>query len=347
MSERTNRKPIREKLYVQVLEADKTPVFVDVSSSIGKRVSFTKPIATAALRVTSDAVFISCLKLSTRTRASFLSRELSLPPGPLARLERAVDGAETPLAENTVIAKLDDKSYTFTTRKDDADIVTLDLADADEEDSVIELPKTGIVVTLLLPGPKERTIVVGWTGYVNKPGTRDTITRIVAQVLNHICGLAAFQTLTGFAKVKVPASAGRLTLATPERKPGDKVTVVIPTQLWPHGGGESVGLGAVNMTVDLDDANATTNRLLLHISPDKTLEPVFDPYRNTLETVLHNEILGQYGHDELDNLICDIVLGELTEVQIQRLKDATVRLPGGIQMSPQQGFINADHHAAG
>lgn len=345
MSEKSARKPIREKLYVQVVEVDKTPTFVDVSSSIGKKVQFSKPVATAALRVTGDAVFISCLKLSTRTRTSFIGKELALPPGPLARLERQLDAAEIPLAPNTLTARVEDAVYTFAFRKDDAGIVSLELADPEADETIIELPKSGLVLTLMLPGPKDRTIVVGWTGYLNKPGTRETVTRIVAQALNHVALLSAFQTLTGFAKVKVPSAPGKLTLAAPVRKPSDTVMVKVPAQLWPHGGGDSVGVGVVTVTVDLDDANATTNRLLLHITPDAALEPVFEPYRNTFDHLVHTEVLTRYGADELDNLICDIVLGELTTVQIDRLKTATERLVTGVQMSPQQGFVNADQGA--
>ena len=340
MADKSARRPIREKLYVQVIEVDKTPTFIDVSTSIGKTVKFTKPVATAALRVTSDAVFISCLKLSARTRTSFTSKPLSLPPGPLARLERQLDAAE-PVAPGTLFARLDDGQYLFTLRHDDAGIATVELA-GDAEETVIELPKNNIVLTMMLPGPKGRTIVVGWTGYINKPGTRETISRIVAQALNHITGLAAFQTLSGINTVKVPAAPGRLTLAAPVRSKADIVSVTTPVQLWPHGGGAALGAGNVTISLDLDDANPTTNRLLFHIVPDPDIAEVFEPYRPVLENIAHAEVANQYGADEVDDLVCDIVLGELAVGQIERLKESVLRISHGVQLSPQQGLLNAD-----
>ena len=73
-------------------------------------------------------------------------------------------------------------------------------------------------------------------------------------------------------------------LAAP-KKTGEQVRVDVPVQMWPHGGGDQVGAGIVTVTVDLDDANATTNSLLLHLEPDAGIAAVFGDYRGCLNTL--------------------------------------------------------------
>ncbi len=339
MSARTSRKPIREKLYVQVMENDRTPTFVDVSSSTGRIVSFNKPVAAAALQVTADAVLLSCLKLSARTRPSFTAKPLALPVGPLAKLGRWLDNV-TPLEPGTVLLGLDGAVIPFRMDSNDVGIATVETVDG-VDDTVLELPSKALTAHVAMPGPRGRPLAVGWTGYLNKPGTPETVTRITAQILNHVAGLPTFQTLTGITSVRVPAAPGRFVLAAP-KKTGEQVRVDVPVQMWPHGGGDRVGAGIVTVTVDLDDANATTNSLLLHLEPDAGIAAVFGDYRGVLEHLAAQEIIGQYGADEVEGLVCDIVLGELAIGQIDRLKEACARLAIGVQLSPRQGLLNAD-----
>lgn len=337
MSARTASKPIREKLYVQVMEQDRSPAFVDVSSSVGRVVEFTKPVASAALQVNPDSVLVSCLKLSAKSRTAFSSRPLSWPVGPVARLSRWLDNVDE-LGEGQLLMHLDQLDAAFTVRVDDAGIASLDTADG-TEDTLIELPRQALNVSLAMAGPRGRPLGVAWTGYLNKPGTPETVTRIAAQVLNHVSGLAPFQALTGISTVRVPAPTGRFVLAT-TRGPAGNVTVTVPVQLWPADGGESVGGGTVEVAVDLEDANATTNSILLHLTPSPGLAEAFTPYRSVFEHLVTGEILNQYGADEVEDLVCDIVLGELSSGQLERLKEATSRLALGVQLSPRQGLLN-------
>lgn len=345
-----HRKALKEKLFVQIVEVDKTPAFVDITSSLGKPVEFSNPLATCSVRVTSDAVLFSTLKLSKRSRETLTSKPLAMPSGPLARLERKLDTHSESFKEGEITALLsvDDQEYvsTFKLNIDDVGVTNLDANDAtettvDADVTVFELPRTAISLIIFLPGVKGRTIAVSWVGYLNKPGTKETLTRAVAQALNHLSGLTYFRILTNIVTVKVPTPPGKFTVATPTRAKTDKVTVNVPVHLWPADGGPQLATGSVAVEVDLDDANPATNRLLLHTSADPKIADLFEHYRAAFDRSVHDEIVTAYGVDEIDDLVCDIVLGDLSSGQLERLKAAPERLTAGLHLSPKQGMLIA------
>lgn len=353
-----HRKALKEKLFVQVAEVDKTPTFVDVTSALGKPVAFTNPLATCAVRVTGDAVFFSMLKLSKRTREAVTKRPLAMPPGPLARLERKLDQNVDHLAPATLLATISsgdtDYTATFAVHTDTAGIATLSGTSItattgantvegtnDPDTTVFELPRTAITITLFVPGVKGRWVAATWVGYLNRPDTKETVTRAVAQALNHLCGLNYFQIITGLATVKVPAPPGKFTVAAVTRSASDKVACDVPVFLWPEGTGDCLAKGTVHVEVDLDEASPSSNRLLLHTTPDSVLAEHFETYRPAFDRTVHDEIVTTYGVDEIDDLVCDIVLGDLASGQLERLKAAPARLSAGVHLSPKKGMLVA------
>jgi len=352
----TTRKPLKERLFVQVVEVDKTPTFVDVTSALGKPVAFANPLATCAVRVTSDAVFFSMLKLSKRTKTTFLTYPLAVPSGPLAKLERKLDAVDTGANPTRILASIvaDKNTYdaVFDLHTDSSGIATVtgvvdEDGELDPDMFVFDLPRTPLQITLFIPGVKDRVVSVAWSGYLNRPDTKETLTRAVALTLNHMCGLNYFQILTGIMTVKVPAPVGKFTVATPRRSAKDRVVVDVPVYLWPDGTAQTPLEGVVTVEVDLDQASPTTNRLMLHTAPGESIATEFEPYRSAFDLAVHEHIVTAFGVDEIDDLVCDIVLGDISDGQLERLKHAPDALRHGLHVSTAKAVLIQDPSPAG
>jgi hypothetical protein len=321
-------KPRKEAFFIQIDSVDdKTPYFVNVSKELGKPVRFTKPLATCALRVTDDAVLFSMLKLYTRTRVALVSRPLSMPPGPLARLERRLAALPEKLAENELYVEHDEVLHKLTFTRDENGVVSLE-APADAEDVVFELPRTPLQLTMFLPGAKGRTVAVGWIGYQSKPGSPETLVRAAAFALNHLSGLAEFCVISGIQTVKVPASPGRYSVVRPARKADDDVRVHVPVRLWDGEPPQNVGAGTVAVQVDLDTANPVSGRLLLNLTPSKEIEELFAAYRSSFDRAVAVALTDNLGHDDVTDIVCDIALGDVSTGTIGRLREAAETITG-------------------
>lgn len=327
-------KPRKEAYYVQVESVDKTPYFVDVSSDLGKPMKFTKPLATVALRVTDTAVVFSAMKISSRQRSELTGAPMALPPGPLARLERRVAGLTEPPTAGTLLVEYDGTTYPLAISVDSNGIASLE-SPADAEDVVFELPKRQLQLTLFLPGPKGRTVVVGWIGYQNKPGTPETLVRAAAYALNHMTGLAEFAVITGMQKVQVPAPPGRFTVVRPARKAADEVVFTVPVRLWTDAPPQPVASGTVKVHINLDTANPMIGRLLLDMTPGKEVAEVFETYHAVLEHAIHTDLLAYLGQDEITDIVCDIALGDVSAGTVERLRDAAAGVIG-YDLNPRQ-----------
>lgn len=325
-------RPRREAYFVQVAGTDNTPHFINVSHQLGRKPEFTKPLATAALRVTDTAVLFSVLKLYKRTRATLLDRPLALPPGPLARLERKFATLDTPPEPGTIVVDHGEGMSVYTATLNDAGVASLDAVD---EDPVLVLPGTPVQLTMFLPGVKNRTLVVGWMGYIGKPGTPETLTRIVAQAVNHSAGLPEFRLLSGIASVKVPAPPGRFTIATPTIAAKDQIHFDVPVRLWTEEPVTPVAAGTVEVRIDLENGDPLTGQLLLHPEPAGTLADAFDPYKSTFLRAVLNTLTNNLGADEVTDIVCEIAVAELSADSILRLKNASKTVPG-FDLNPRQ-----------
>lgn len=327
-------KPRKEAYYIQVESVDKTPYFVDVSADLGKPMKFTKPLATVALRVTDTAVVVSALKVSTKMRTELAAAPLSLPPGPLARLERRLASLPQAPEKGQLVVEYDDQYHVLNISVDANGIASLETPAASEE-MVFELPRRQLQLTFYMPGPKGRTIVAGWIGYQNKPGTPETLIRAAAYALNHLTSLMDFAAITGISKVQVPAPPGRFTIVRPQRKAADEVIFTVPVRLWTDAPPQPVASGTVRVHVDLDTANPMTGRLLLDMKPEPAMAEVFEGYRSVMDHAIQSALQNYLGPDEITDIVCDIALGDVGAGTIERLREAagTVR---GFDLNPRQ-----------
>ena len=329
-------KALKESFFVQVEGQDKTtPHFVDVTRDLGKVMPFTKPLATVGMRVTDDAVMFSAMKLQTKSRGKVTAAAMSLPAGPLARLERKKDRLPTPPVAGEILVELDEEWHTILIKTAENGVATLE-GKPDEADVVFELPVRPLSLTIAMNGPKGRVLLISWSGFQNKPGAPETLVRAVAYTLNHMCGLAAFSLLTGIQKVQVPAPPGRFTAARPARKAADEINFPVPVRLWTEEvPARQVAAGAVKVHIDLDVANPATGRFMFNLVPSKELEDEFSRYSQVMQNALQNTIGGFLGPDEVTDILCDITLGEVGAGTMERLRDAAGMVTG-YDLNPKQ-----------
>jgi hypothetical protein len=95
-------KATREAFFVRVLAGDGSAAFFDASEHIGRVMPFQKPQATCAMRVAEGVVAFSLLHLTKKTGASIAEKPISIPRGPLARLERRAVALGLPEGEIVV-----------------------------------------------------------------------------------------------------------------------------------------------------------------------------------------------------------------------------------------------------
>lgn len=341
MTGKRKDRPNKEAYFVQIQGADDAPMFVNVSAQLGKPLAVTTPLATVLVSVHDDQVLFSALKLHKRTRELLKKQPLAFRQGPISALQRRgaafqAAHAEEPIGDDAVVVDFDGTQYPLVLKRADGG-ATLDTP-VDVEDTVVDLPRSPVKVQLFLRSPRTgRLLVVGWEGYVGKPGAPETLVRIASQALAHLTGLVEFQVLSGITSVRVPAPPGKFQLAAPSRSSADKVEHVIPVRLWtdsvPPAG---VAAGNVKVVVDLDSANPATAQLLYHYSPEESLAAhLVDGYRQQLDYAVSAAFAKHFDHDEITTLACDITLGELEAGGIMRLQEAVRSLPG-FDLAPSQ-----------
>lgn len=98
-------RPTKEAFYVRVEASDGVIAFYNATEHVGKTMPFSKPRATCAMRVSPEAVSFSLLHLTNKNAAVIAAKPVTLPRGPLSRLERrAISYA--PMATDRVIVEL-------------------------------------------------------------------------------------------------------------------------------------------------------------------------------------------------------------------------------------------------
>lgn len=330
-------RPRKEAFFVQVESADKTPLFFNATKELGKPMPYSKPLATCALRVSEGAVMFSLLKLSNRTRQTLLEAPLELPRGPLARLERKVATLSALDADDVVrveVGKVEgvDGEHVMSMSRDENGVVSLELVG---DEITFTLPKSAIQVSLFLRSPKTgRVVAVGFIGHIGKPESTESLTRAVAQVINHASGLAEFRLLSGIERANVPSAPGRFTVRKVARKAEDTVRFAVPVRLWSEENAP-VSAGLVQVEVDLDTANPVSGKLLFHLTPDAALVEVFEPYRSNFDAAVSAAFMQALGADELTDIVCDIALGDVGSGTLGRLREASGAVTG-LDISPRQ-----------
>ena len=340
------RKATKEAFFVRLTTPGDQPAFFNVTEQLGRKMSYRKPQATCAMRVEAGTVAFSLLHLTKKAAQRFVEEPIHMPHGPLAKLMRQAQTSEE-LPNNTVRAVIDGREYRFDLTVDDSGRASVELqtgyGDGEEKDDDVtfELPYKAITASVFLNSTAvQRQIAVGFIGHVGKPGTPETVSRTVAKILNSMAGLVEFRVLTGLETVLVPAAPSQWIAQRYVRKDEDKVVVEIPVYLF----GEDhnvVDSGNAVVEIDLDNANATTGRLLYHITPAEDIEETFAHYRDICDIAITEQLRVVLGQDEIEGITYDVVLGDVGSGTIERLREAMAVFVNGIDLSPSQWKLHA------
>jgi hypothetical protein len=319
----------KEALFMRVTAPDQTVEFHEVTSFVGKPSPFKNPKATLAMRVTDVSISFSLLHLTKKSATGLAGKSIDFPHGPLMKIERI--GLENlDLPDNTLEVLVNNETYKYVVEKDVNGVVTLE-----GEDGAVDLPKGVMQVTLKLKTPViARPVFIGFIGHLGKPGSTETVRRIASMILFSITQLLQFRVITEFETVRVPAAPR--SIARPTRKPGERANIAFPVWLFDEKATQLVASGEVICEIDLDQANPSTGRLLLNLTPSKDLENFFEEYRNSVDLAVTQKLRGYLGDDEMKMITVDIVMGEVSAGTIERLKSALESALQGFDVTPNQ-----------
>lgn len=319
----------KEALFMRVTAPDQTVEFHEVTSFVGKPSPFRNPKATLAMRVTDVSISFSLLHLTKKSASGLSSKPVEFPHGPLMKIERlGLENLE--LGDNALQVVVNNETYDYIIDKDVNGVVTLE-----GEDGAVELPKGVMQVTLKLKTPViSRPIFIGFIGHLGKPGTTETVRRLASMILFSITQLLQFRVITEFETVRVPAAPR--SIVRPVRKPTERANVAFPVWLFDDKATQLVSSGEVICEIDLDQANPSTGRLLLNLTPSKDIEDIFEEYRNSIDLAVTQKLRGYLGDDEMKMITVDIVMGEVSAGTIERLKSGLESTLQGFDITPTQ-----------
>lgn len=335
MARNTPVRAQKEELFMRVI-VDDAPVFLNVTSHVGKTSPYTSKVkSSVGFRVSPDVAAYSLLQVTKSSMKRLVDKPLQIPRGTLGHLESTATQMvkDDTLGKDELVAFFDGTEYRFSLAIDDAGVLTVE---PKFEDDPFELPPRAMRYDLFLRSPKvDRVLAVSFSGHLDrKPGESETRTRAVLKVLANLSGLANFHLLAGFAAVDMPGAPSGPPIA-PKRKADDKVIFDVPTCVFTEDGADVVGQGTVSVEVDLDHANASTGQLLYHIAPDEQLTSVFAVYKSTMADAIATEVRKLMSEAEQRDLTYDIVLGDVSVGSIDRLRDITAQVPA-LDLTPTQ-----------
>ena len=315
---------------------DGNPSFLDVTSHVGRESPYKSKVrTTVGSRVSDEVVSFSVLQVTKAAAKRVLADPLKIPRGTLAAIEaKALEyNKDETFTDDVIIVRWQDQEYRFTYDIDDAGVVRLD---PQFDDEAFEIPPRALRFDFYLRSPKaDRVLAVSFSGYLDrKPGEAETRTRAVMKALNNLSHLANFRILSGIEATDMPPSPAGAPVAPP-RTADDRVVFNIPLRLWDETGTEPQAQGSVSVEIDLDHANASTGQLKYHVTPDESIDAVFPVYKTILlDTIvtLMREVLPE---SEQRDLTYDIVLGQVGQGEIQRLREVTEKIPG-LDLTPTQ-----------
>lgn len=325
-----HEKPAKLAFFVMVSDPSDTPIFLNVSDRLGRTMPFERPKATCAMQVKGSTVAFSLLHLSKRTADSVAGQSLAIPRGPLEMLDRRA-AAYPDLTPEQVVVEFEDRVYRMSLNRDDAGIGFLELVSIDGQDDAsvaaetFELPRSAVRAKIFLRSPKvDRTLAVGFIGYLGRPGDPSTVTRVVAQALKSITHLAEFRLLAVLETVNIPPAPSRwATQASTLRLAEQDVATEVPVWLFTSGDTPAlVASGSVVVTVDLENANPSTGRLLCHYTPSETIADLFEGYRPVFDAQVERTLRESLGADAIGAMAVDIVLGSVEQNLVERIREA-------------------------
>lgn len=320
----------KEAIYIQVPTPDGAVEFHDATEHLGRKLPFKNPKMVCGMSVNGTAVAFSLLMLTKKSASGYAAKDLSLPRPSLYRLARYA--AENPLEDGEALVEYEGKTQKCKILIGESGIAELEPLD---EDISLELPRGAARLTVLLKTPNlDRPIAVGFTGYPGKPGTPSSARRMAAMALYSLTLLAPFRLLTRIETFTVPAGPRAY---APQRSQVGEATAAIPIWLFADDGTgvpAAVAHGDVIASVDIDQANPTTGRPVVHLTPDEALAEHFEPYREKLSEIVGDALTEAIGSQEMRELTVSIVLGDISEGHVGMLNDALKSLSPGYDVSP-------------
>ena len=311
----------KEAFLLQIsVPGEDTPRFVNITDKLGSTLQMKKPLATCALRVTDNFILFSLLRLTDPSRKKLKAAPLTFPFGPLRKLEETAETMTVP-PKGSVAVQLGDSSYVLPFDLDANGVLSFDL---DMESEVhFELPRSPISLTLLLESIRPGLpVAVSWTGYQNKPGAPETLSRVVSHALYFMTTLGDFSALTGITTVKTPPPPGRGQVVRAVSS-NVRVSRDISVGLWTDDKPNvSVASGTLNISVDLESANMASRTLLYkYILKDGDSDSL-DVYKGVIDQALNTHMISFFDQSELNDILFSITLGELEPGTIERLEEA-------------------------
>lgn len=319
----------KEAIYIQVPTPDGAVEFHDATSYIGRKAPFKNPKMVCGMSVNSFAVSFSLMMLTKKSASGYASKDLSLPKPALHRLSRYA--AENTIEDGTALIEYEGKTQKCNLIVGDSGIAELDPT---EDDINLDLPRGAVRVTVILKTQNlDRPIAVGFVGYPGKPGTPSSARRIAAMSLYNLTLLAPFRLLTRIETFTVPAGPRS---AAPQRAHIGEASAMVPIWLFTEGedgNPQALAHGEVVASVDLDQANPTTGRPVIHLEPEESLAEHFEPYRANLAEVLSDVLVEHIGAQEMRELTVSIVLGDISEGHVGMLTDALKSVSSGYDLT--------------
>lgn len=335
---KTPTRATKEAYFVRVAGPDGSPQFFNATPHLGRPMPFDKPLATCAMQVKDDVVAFSLLHLTKRTAPTIAAAPVTIPRGPLAKLERhAANFAELGLGE--IAVEMGDDKYRLSLTRDDNGVANLEQVasegNPDGNDVSFELPRSAVQLTLFMRSPAVgRLVAVSFIGHLGKPDGAETVARAAAKVLNSLSQLAEFRVLSGIETVNLPAAPSRWAARLISRKPEEQAVVEVPVWLFSEAPEmQPIAAGSVVVEVDVENANPTSGRLLCKYTPSEDVAEVFPHYRTTFDLRVAEKMRLALGDDDIASITYDIVLGTVESGTLERLRDALATI-GGQDMTP-------------
>lgn len=335
-------RPSREAIFVRVKAPDDTVQFHNATSSLGKKMPFTAPQAVCTMRANSEVVSFAFNVITKNSVKAEAEKVLEIYKPALARLERRASSLnkESVIGVDTVVVEMSNgpgeepSVYRMKAERDENNVLSLENID-DSDDVSFTLQKSGVRLSIYTRSPgTDRLLAVGFYGHMGKPETSETVRRVASKALFSLTQLTEFKILSGIETVSVPMASARFVPA-PSRKPSEKATVTLPVTLFTDDNPPAeVADGTVEVTIDLESANPTSNRLLFHMTPSESIEEVFADYRSVLDADLSAHLYEQLGQEDVANITYDIVLGDITSETIKRLREALLIAEPGYRLTP-------------
>lgn len=326
-------RPTREAFFVRVLGPDDTLSFVNITEHLGKPLPFRKPKATLAMSVSEEAVFFSLLHVTTKSASKVADKPAAIPRGSFAKAQRKLSSLEGLNAE-TCLVESEDGMHSFRIERDEAGLARLLFDNLDDDEPVIDISGRATQLQLFLwSEAANRPIAVSFIGHLGKPGGSDTLLRAASMALYSLSGLPEFRILTGIDVIDVPPPASRYAATVASRRSAGRAVYALPVWLFTDADlSGPIGSGSVEVEVDLENANPTTNRLLTKLTPSEDLSEIFEPYRATLDGAVMEFLRKELGDEDIATITYDIVLGSVTSGTVARLVDSLKGI-GGIDLT--------------